>query len=145
MAEAAPLSAQDRMDIMALHAQYVRAVDSFDAEAYVANFIPDGVLESSTGDIVGHNAISRVVQGMKERAESRDGSEGQRHFMGPAMIEGDSEHCTSRAYFTLMREKDQVPYVRAVGEYADRLVKVDGRWLFQSRATKLLLGKFGVG
>jgi len=145
MAEATPLSAQDRLDIMALHASYTQAVDSFDPDAYVANFAADGALESSTGPIVGHDALRQVLMRMRQGAEAQDGSQGQRHFTGPAALEGDGERCTSRAYFTLMREDaEHRPYIRAVGEYEDRLVKTDGRWLFQSRATRLLLGKFGV-
>ena len=99
---------QDRAAIEALMWKYVRALDPLDADAYAAVFTPDG--QFGTGD----------------RAEK-----------GTAALKKiDHDHARYDSYWTTMfgsSGQDQPPRVAAIGRSVDMLVRVNGKWLIQTR------------
>ena len=61
---AAPMSAQDRVDVIALIARYAQCLDGGDVDGYVANFLPAGVIEWATGRAEGRDATREWVGGL---------------------------------------------------------------------------------
>jgi len=133
MANAAPLSAQDQLDVMALIARYAVVLDAGDVEGYVSNFAPSGVVEYSGGRCVGRDEIrawvGRLVSINQVGPESR-----LRHVLGIPYIEGDGERCSARTYVMIPRQGEAgeiaIPLVLT---YVDSCVKRGGRWLFEKR------------
>ena len=57
-----------------------------------------------------------------------------RHFLSNIRISVHQDHAESHCFFLIVATLDDGPSsINMVGEYADRLVKTDGRWLFQER------------
>jgi uncharacterized protein (TIGR02246 family) len=133
-------TAQERSDIENLAYRYIFALDWRDAAAYANTFAPDGVLNYGGGQAVGRDAIRKVVETMRERAQSRpagpnDASMPGQHFVTSMVIDvaEDGNSAISHAYWTLVGGKE--PRISAYGHYADELVKIDGKWLYASRRT----------
>ena len=134
------LSTADRLSIMELLARYARCLDSGDLDGYVNNFAPDGVL---FGNHVGHTQIREYV-GMLMR-EGRagplpSGDVAYRHFVGSPVIDGAGSTATVHSYL-LWVSMGTDPPVSAAAEYTDECVKLDGRWVFQSRSLRRLAGR----
>ncbi len=131
---ASTMSAEDRLAVIDLIANYAWCVDTGDVEGYVDNFLADGVVEYGSGSrCAGHDEIRSWVAGLVDIKQI--GSEsGLRHVLGIPRIEGDGERCSARTYVV-------IPRLYATGEigiplvisYIDDCVKVDGRWRFAKR------------
>jgi hypothetical protein len=142
--QADDLTAQDRLDVGALLANYSRCLDSGDVDGYVNLFASDGVLDGQTGPRTGHAAIRRVAEAMATAAAQPGPMQGQRHFAGQPVIDGDRQSCQARSYFLVVRQGPSgEALIRAMGEYVDSCVRYNGRWVFARREIRLLLGQFG--
>src|SRR6187402_3098112 len=60
---------EDRMAVEDVMARYVWAVDSLDAEGYVAVFTEDAVIDSNRSISKGHAEIRKVVTGLIQRRD----------------------------------------------------------------------------
>src|SRR5579871_388265 len=88
-------------------------------------------------------ALRRVAQAIAAAAAAPP-VQGQRHFAGQPVIEGDRQRAVVRSYFLLLRQSPSgEPLIRAMGEYLDACVQHSGRWVFARREIRLLLGQFG--
>lgn len=115
------LPTDDIVAIQQLVARYNHAIDGGDAEGWGRCFAPEGSFQISGREpTVGREALAEIV---RRRAD------GSRHVTTNMLIEGDGDTATMRAYLTVLRERA----VSVTGSYTDRLVKVDGRWLFEQR------------
>ncbi|MEL1250791.1 nuclear transport factor 2 family protein [Aurantiacibacter gilvus] len=129
--------ARDRAEIEALMWNYVRAIDSWDADAYAAVFTEDG----SFGNTVGRDALRDMVSGMAagraERAEAGEEVLPLHHVMSNQSIEFLSPSVAVVNYYwqTVSRGSPGGPAPRmlAQGWGRDEVVKVDGEWLIRSR------------
>src|SRR5207244_3834389 len=110
-------------------------LDSGDLEGYVANFAPDGVLFEAHR---GHEAIRTYVRTVIERRTADPNR--TRHFVGAPTIDGDSERATVHSYLLWIKENAESP-IQEAAEYNDIAVKLDGKWVFQSRKLTRLAGK----
>jgi hypothetical protein len=143
MSEAGRLTAEDRLDIMDLLARYARCLDSGDLDGYVDNFAPDGVFDGTYGLSTGHAEIRAYIG--QVIAEGRggplpNGDVAYRHFVGNPVIDGAGDHATVHSYMNLVNMGTDPP-ISATAEYNDSVVKLNGRWVFQTRASKWLAGK----
>jgi hypothetical protein len=129
------LSSDDRLSIIDLLARYARCLDSGDLEGYVQNFAPDGVL---FGTHVGHVQIRDYVREVIAR-RAADPSR-RMHFVGIPVIDGDAERATAHSYLLWIQTGAESP-ISAAAEYVDSLVKLNGRWVFESRALRRLAGR----
>jgi len=136
----APLGTnEDRVAVADVMARYVWAVDSLDADGYVAVFTEDAVIDSNGAISKGHAEIRKIVTNMIQRRDDNK-AKGQ-----PA---GNLYHMTSnvritfpkpgealhQSYWqTIRRGKDGTMIAAAMGRSEDRLVKRNGQWLIQSR------------
>lgn len=130
--------AKDRAEIEALMWRYVRSLDSLNADAYAANYTPDG----SFGNTKGQAALKKMVADMaQQRVEARKKGEPERppmfHVITNPYIEFvDKDHAIYRSYWmTVFGAAGQgtAPRVAAAGRGIDHLVRVNGKWLIQSR------------
>jgi hypothetical protein len=135
MPTARRLSTADRVSIMELIARYARCLDSGDLDGYVNNFAPDGVL---FGSHVGHAQIREYVGQVIQR---RNADPARRmHFVGSPVIEGNSQRVAVHSYLLWVQLGAESP-VSAAAEYADTCVKLNGRWVFETRAITRLAGR----
>jgi hypothetical protein len=138
------MSAEDRVAVMELIARYAKCIDSGDLDGYVANFTPDGVIEWDGGSAVGREAIREWVGRLMARGGIGATPAQVRHFVGLPYITGGSERCSASTYVIIFALVSAgAVAVPSVGSYADTIVKVDGRWLFEKRVMRADLGAFG--
>lgn len=135
-------TAQERADIEQLAYRYVFALDWRDADAYARAFAPDGVLTYGGGEAKGRTQIAAVVQGLREREMARlgEGETGQgnghgKHFISSMVIDVSEDGSRAVAQATWIQVSGVEPRITAHGHYVDRLVKIDGEWLYAARRT----------
>jgi len=130
--------AQDRAQIEALMWDYVRAIDSFNPDAYVNVFTPDGAFGATRG----RDALRKMVVDLKKSQNDRRAKGEQilamHHIVTNASIEFvDKDHARYRYYWMTVfggaAGVEPAPRVAAVGRGVDDVVRVNGKWLIQTR------------
>ena len=130
---------QDRIAVEDVMARYVWAVDSLDADGYVAVFTEDAVIDSNGSISKGHGEIRKIVTSLVQRRDENTAkglpSANLYHVISNVRITfpkpGEAVH---RSYWqTVRRDKDGRMVAAAMGRSEDQLVKRDGKWLIQSR------------
>jgi uncharacterized protein (TIGR02246 family) len=134
--------AQDRAQIEKLMWQYVRALDTENADAYAAVFTPDGQFGTGANAVKGSEALKKMINGFRQRAADDQAKTGEK---GPAMYHVitnsylefvDKDHARLQAYwmtvFAAAGEKTP-PRVAAAGREVDELVRSNGQWLIRLR------------
>ncbi|MFI5843038.1 nuclear transport factor 2 family protein [Catenuloplanes sp. NPDC051500] len=120
------MSLRSKQEIIELLHACVGAADARDPDAWAGCFTRDGVFRASSG--------TRVVR--KERTWFDDGPPVgvRRHFLSGPVIRVDGDVADSRCAFQIIVTPPDGPSVIAtVGEYRDRLRRVDRRWLIEER------------
>jgi ketosteroid isomerase-like protein len=132
---AAPMSAEDRLGVMDLIADYALRIDAGDIEGWVDNFTTDAVLEPAGGVRSGHEEIRAWVTELMGRGRVGASPPQLLHFVGlPHIRSGDGERCEVETYCVILdHDPEQRIRVPLVGRYEDTCVKVDGRWRFARR------------
>ena len=132
-------TSDDRIAVEDVMARYVWAVDSLDADGYVAVFTEDAVIDSNGTVSKGREEIRRIVTGLIQRrdANKKKGLPAGNlyHVVSNVRITfpkpGEALH---QSYWqTVRRDGDGRMTVAAMGRSEDRLVKRDGKWLIQFR------------
>jgi hypothetical protein len=132
--------ADDRAAIEDLQARYMFALDFHDADAYVATFTEDGVLDY--GPVIkGREAIRKVIVDMGKRfSDQAPDASGLwpwvgRHNISNIVIKVDGDKAEGRAYWFHYNNNTpkRTGQLDAFGTYEDEMVKVDGKWLFSKR------------
>jgi uncharacterized protein (TIGR02246 family) len=117
----------------------VWAVDSFDADGYVAVFTEDAVIDSNGSISKGRDEIRKIVTNLIQRRDDNKAkglpTSNLYHVISNVRITfskpGEALH---QSYWqTVRRDKDGKMTTAAMGRSEDGLVKRDGRWLIQSR------------
>ena len=136
--------AQDRTAIEKLMWQYTRALDTLNADAYVATFTPDGQFGAGANATKGHDALRKMIVGLKQNNADTEAKTGKKP---PAMYHTsmneylefvDKDHAILRAYWTTTFAGDGpgvAARIAAVGWERNQLVRVNGKWLIQIRDT----------
>jgi 3-phenylpropionate/cinnamic acid dioxygenase small subunit len=144
---------EDYMHIEQLLMRYAAALNTGDADAYVAMFTPDAVFELKRdvdeppflGPLIGHEALREQWFAGARLADDADPDLARR--FGPMRhvttnyeinVEGDA--ATVRAFFMEVVSNgnnsppgSRPPTIHAMGRYEDELVRRDGQWLFSKR------------
>ena len=136
----APLGTyDDRIAVEDVMARYVWAVDSLDADGYVAVFTDDAVIDANGSISKGHAEIRKVVTNLIQRRDDNKAkglpTSNLYHMTSNVRITfpkpGEALH---QSYWqTVRRSKDGSMIAAAMGRSEDRLVKRNGKWLIQSR------------
>ena len=130
---------EDRIAVEDVMARYVWAVDSLDADGYVAVFTEDAVIDSNGSFSRGHAEIRKVVTGMIQRKEDAKAkglpTANLYHVISNVRITfpkpGEALH---QSYWqTVRRDADGKMTAAAMGRSEDHLVKRNGKWLIQFR------------
>ena len=130
---------EDRIAVEDVMARYVWAVDSLDADGYVAVFTEDAVIDSNGSISRGHTEIRRIVTGLIQRRDANKAkglpTANLYHVVSNVRISfpkpGEALH---QSYWqTVRRDTDGRMTAAAMGRSEDRLVKRNGKWLIQSR------------
>jgi hypothetical protein len=133
---------QDRVAIEALMWKYVRALDTLDADGYAAVYTPDGSFHSGGSSEKGHAALKKMITDLKDGRAKREAageapSPPMYHTIYNHTIEfTDRDHARYDAYWSTTfgpAGRDTPARIAAVGRSVDQLVRVDGKWLIQSR------------
>jgi uncharacterized protein (TIGR02246 family) len=130
---------EDRIAVEDVMARYVWAVDSLDAEGYVALFTEDAVIDSNGSISKGHAEIRKIVTGLIQRRDDNKArglpTSNLYHVISSVRITfpnpGEALH---QSYWqTVRRDKNGGMTAAAMGRSEDRLVKRNGTWLIQGR------------
>ncbi len=130
---------EDRIAVEDVMARYVWAVDSLDADGYVAVFTEDAVIDSNGSISKGHAAIRKIVTGLIQRRDDNKAkglpTANLYHVISSPRITfpkpGEALH---QSYWqTVRRDKDGRMAAAAMGRSEDRLVKRNGKWLIEWR------------
>jgi hypothetical protein len=132
---------QDRIQIENLMWRYVRALDTFNADAYAATFTPDGQFGSGPTATKGRDALKKMIQGLANPPADKSGKAPAPRapmyhvITQPHMEFLDKDHVHYEAYWTTtFGAVGQTPArVAAAGREVDELVRVNGQWLIKLR------------
>ena len=133
---------KDRAEIEKLMWQYARALDTQNADAYIATFTPDGQFGAGPNATKGHAALHKMIADLRQRNAETESKTGQKRpamyhtSMNPYLEFIDKDHAILRAYWTTIFAGDapNAPArVAAVGWERNELVRVNGKWLIKLR------------
>ena len=130
---------EDRVAVEDVMARYVWAVDSLDADGYVAVFTEDAVIDSNGSISKGHDEIRRIVTGLIQRRDANKAkglpAGNLYHVVSNVRISfpGPDEALHQSYWQTVRRDQDGRMTAAAMGRSEDRLVKRRGTWLIQVR------------
>jgi uncharacterized protein (TIGR02246 family) len=134
--------AQDRAQIEKLMWQYVRALDTENADAYAAVYTPDGQFGSGANAVKGREALKKLINDLRQRGAENETRTGEKrpamyHVIANSYLEFiDKDHARLEAYWmTVFADGGpKVPArVAAAGREVDELVRLNGQWLIRSR------------
>lgn len=133
---------QDRAQIEKLMWQYVRALDTENADAYAATFTPDGQFGSGPNAVKGHEALKKMIADLRQRGADTESKTGAKrppmyHVFANSYLDfADRDHARLEAYWMTVfaQAGPNVPVrVAAAGREVDELVRVNGQWLIKTR------------
>ena len=126
---------EEKDAIRELLAEYCFRLDGGDFDGMAALFTEDGTWDTAFGQGTGRPAIAALAQDIRRRA----GGNRPRaiHLVTNIVISLDGDRAEVRSNWTVVQNSPEGegggPKIGSGGAYADRLVKQDGRWLFQNR------------
>ena len=127
--------ARDKAAITELIARYNYAIDHEDYQGWANTFAPDGVFHGIIGKFAAHKELDKFIASVKNLTAT---SPNLRHYVTNILpeINGNEARCTC---FLLMTSttKEGGSKIAAAGEYEDRLVKINGQWLFLERIVRV--------
>ena len=134
--EKVQLRAQDRVEIEQLMWEYIQALDSHDAEAFISKFTPDGQFRSSATTAKGSEALKKmVVDAWKKMDAADDGGKKKPHMYHivttPHIEFTGEDHALYHAYWMGVLETGGE--IVTAGREMNELVKINGRWFIKIR------------
>lgn len=123
-----PLSAEDVTAIEQLIARHYHHYDLRDPVPFADTFTEDGVLQLGKRRHEGREALEDWARTLLEQ----HGTERYRHWVNNLWIDGDGDEATLRCYLVLFDNTGD-GRVTLIGQYDDRLRRVDGEWKFSYR------------
>jgi uncharacterized protein (TIGR02246 family) len=132
----------DRAQIEKLMWQYVRALDTGNADAYAAAFTPDGQFGSGAQAVKGREALKKMISDFRQRTAENESKSGEKrpamyHVIANSHLEFlDKDHAHLEAYWmtVVAAAGPQNPSrVAGAGREVDELVRLNGQWLIKTR------------
>ncbi len=120
---------RDFVEISELIARYNYTVDHEDYQSWVKTFAPEGVFQGAIGRFKVHKELDKFIASMQALAKAFPSP---RHFVTNIQpeVRGNEAVCNSFLFMTGVTPEGTKSIT---GEYQDKLVKVDGKWLFLER------------
>ena len=133
--EKIPLRAQDRVEIEHLMWEYIQALDSHNAEAFVSMFTPDGQFGRGESAVKGREALKKmVVDAWQKMDADNKGDEKKPHMYhivtNPHIVFIDKDHARYHAYWMGVLETGEIV---AAGREVNELVRINDQWLISLR------------
>jgi len=126
------MSTTDEAAISDLLAEYNVITDALDIDGWARCFAPNGVFNGAYDTFRLPQDKERFTNHARELEAA--GMPRLRHFLSNVRIRVDGDTATSHCFFQIVAtDDDSRSTITMVGEYADQLVKMDGRWLFTER------------
>jgi uncharacterized protein (TIGR02246 family) len=134
--------AQDRAQIEKLMWQYVRALDTENADAYAAVYTADGQFGTGASAVKGREALKKMINDLRQRAAENEAKSGEKrpamyHVIANSYLEFiDKDHARLEAYWmTVFAAGGPAvpPRVAAAGREVDELIRTNGQWLIKLR------------
>jgi uncharacterized protein (TIGR02246 family) len=127
--------AQDRVEIEQLMWNYIRALDSRDAEAYAALFSPDGQFGRGTAAVKGRDALKKMILDAKNQIDTRNTGDKKASRMyhvvtNPHVEFIDKDHARFYAYWIGALASGGTT---SAGREVNELVRINGQWLISVR------------
>lgn len=128
------ISAEDRLAITALYAEYNRAIDTGEAHAWAATFIGGGIFHHPARIWTGSEDLRRFVIERNDKIAIGPIVD-QRHWNDPVALDGHGDVATGACALLVSGvERDGGrAVVVARGHYADRLMRTAQGWRFAER------------
>lgn len=128
------LSAEDKLAIIELVGRYNQAGDIGDGDAWADTFTEDGIFEANQLRVQGREQLRQMALDVT-RAIGHI-----RHSTYNFVIDGEGDEARLQAAFTIMAVAQDRQSVRVigVGNYDDRLRRVQGQWKFRHRHGRAL-------
>jgi uncharacterized protein (TIGR02246 family) len=132
----------DRAQIEKLMWQYVRALDTENADAYAAVFTPDGQFGSGANAVKGREALKKMIDDFRQRAAENESKSGEKrpamyHVIANSYLQFlDKDHARLEAYWMTVFAAGgpKTPSrVAGAGREVDELVRLNGQWLIKTR------------
>lgn len=123
-------AADDKDDISELLARYCFLLDDYRLTEFAALFASNGTWVSRNGTATGPQAIEQLLRGL---VPVPGPGTRRRHLTTNILIDLRGDAAAVRSYFLVVRDSAQGPAIAVAGRYEDEVVRVEGRWFFQSR------------
>jgi uncharacterized protein (TIGR02246 family) len=132
----------DRAQIEKLMWQYVRALDTGNADAYAVVFAPDGQFGSGANAVKGREALKKMINDFRQRTAENEAKSGEKrpaiyHVIANSYLEFlDKDHARLEAYWMTVFAAGgpKTPSrVAGAGREVDELVRLNGQWLIKTR------------
>ena len=128
--------ARDRAEIEDLMWRYARALDTGDGEAYAAVYAPDGQFGTGANATQGRDALKKLAAGQPRTAATPARPPMYHMHANHTITFTDRDHARFDAYYltaSAAAGQDTPLRVLAVGRSVDELVRLNGKWLIQTR------------
>ncbi len=126
--------AEDELAIRRLLVDYATALETHDAEAYVALFARNGVWINGSMVRKAPDEIRALVVGMFGKRPPDFVNRESFELVSNPEIDLDGDHATVRSRHLLFRRApDGSPLPVLSGQYEDQLIREDGKWKFLRR------------
>jgi hypothetical protein len=152
-AEKDTVRAQDRVDIEQLMWDYIRALDSGNAEAYAALFAPDGQFGRGANAVKGREALKKMILDSRKMMEAKPKIDTKPKINAKSKIDAknNSDKKPSRMYHVVTNphiefiDNDHARYyaywmgaltaggTTSAGREVNELVQINGKWLISVR------------
>jgi 3-phenylpropionate/cinnamic acid dioxygenase small subunit len=127
--------ARDKAAIAELIARYNLAIDHNDFQGWASCFAADGIFDGMIGRFHAHRELDRFTDSVKKLTAD---TPNLRHYVTNILTEVNGTEAHSRCFLLMTSTtKEGGSKVVIAGEYEDRLVKVDGQWLFKERKVRM--------
>jgi 3-phenylpropionate/cinnamic acid dioxygenase small subunit len=136
VARVAELEAES--EIRRLLVRYAESLDYGDNVAWADTFIPDGYFDVRRRgvEMFAHKGTEALQAFGAQHTHAPNVY--HKHFLSIPTIEFDgADKATARAYFTMLYERTEGPFVLVFGRYLDDLVKTDQGWKFATRVVDM--------
>ena len=125
---------EDRDAIRALLAEYRRALDEKDFEAYAALFGDDGEFVTDGRRVRGRAEILAMLADLQAEGALSMKPGDDRHLVANVEIAVDGDRATAHSTWVYLTREGEGPNVALVGHYDDELRRTAAGWRFARRA-----------
>ena len=125
---------EDLEAIRALIAEYRRALDEKDFEAYAALFGDDGEFVTDGRRVRGRAEILAMLAQLQSTGALTERAGDDRHLVANVEIAVDGDRATARSTWVYLTREGEEPTLAMVGHYDDELRRTAAGWRFARRA-----------